>query len=83
MKIPLRKKYTDKKQSGGGKSAAGTSTPTKKKGLAALMENERARELHFMECATHGWWEQIPQGLRASYKKRATIAALDNIAVAR
>lgn len=69
MKIPLKRKYTDAKSGSGGKTAAGTSTPKKKEGAAALMENERARELHFLECAINGWWEQIPTGLQAKYGK--------------
>ena len=71
MLIPLRLKYREQKQSGVGKSLAGTNNKQPKLGFAALMQNEKARDIHMSECAINGWYEQIPVGMRAHYRKRA------------
>lgn len=71
MKIPLKRKYLERKQSTGGKTTPTTSHSTKKLGLAALMQNDRARDLHFTECAIAGWTEQIPLVVRSKYKALA------------
>ena len=71
MKIPLKLKYREAKQSGQGKSLPGTNNKAPRVGFAALMNNEKARDIHFAECAMHGWYEQIPSGMRAHYQKRA------------
>ena len=71
MLIPLKLKYREAKQSGQGRSQPGTNNKAPRLGFAALMNNEKARDIHFAECAVCGWYEQIPSGMRAHYQKRA------------
>ena len=68
--IKLKRKYLQSSVSTGGKSSSRDSKSTRKEGAAALMQHETARDLHFMDCALGGHWEQIPPTLLPKYRKR-------------
>lgn len=69
MKMKLKRKYTDGVQSSGGKSGTSNSTPKTSSMQKLLMNNARAIELHYSDCAIRGLFEQIPTGQRAKYRK--------------
>ena len=70
MRIKLKLKYRESRTHNEGRYAPRTGHSGRKGGLAALMENDKARDLHFMDCAMKGLIEQIPQGKLAYYAKR-------------